>query len=279
MKRLKIGSILAACALLVALAGCDILLAVPPGIAPPTQSVAIDTSLGYAEATWDLMGNGLVTVEFGDGARAEYKLRYDPLTTITHRYAYTGTYLVTIRQGPKAATASVTVTVDGPDVLVPGASYTKGPYVEEDERINFGMQRRSSGCAGNGSALEYTGIQPGAGTTWFRMFAYDDRGRHISLFDEQGEDVWGQWIEYATGHDEVQFLTCWAWWTDPEPPYPMIPKSTCPPGDGDDWEPPVIPGDAPKMTFILQARNDWIIADDLYPSVTWVVYVKLDSCS
>lgn len=277
MRRALIAGLLC---LLAALSGC-IYMATELMISPESQEVTISAEIGYAVAAWDLRGNGDVLVTFGDMTKAVYRLDRGVAVDIEHEYTATGTYRVVATQGSRTDAATVMVTVDAPQVAAP---FYTSYLVDDGERIDFNIPRRRVGCD-NGVELYHSGVTPGVGVTEFRIFAYDHSGNKISLFDSSGRYVWGEWIPLVEDLRELQIITCWAGWTGTEPKIPMASKAVEPAGCGggcDDgtapWIPPSVPDSALRIVFTLEARNQWITTEGLYPRVDWRIAVLNGGC-
>jgi hypothetical protein len=262
-------------AVLLILGGCQFWG--PVTINPLTQTVSIYDNPGYAVAMFTIAADGDVTVDFGDGTEEIY--RVNSSLPIEHRYYSIGLFSVLASKGNQSDRAEVRVEVAEPVVDVP---FFLNRWFEETERITFNIPRRYHGCAGS---MFRTGILGGTGTTEFRMTAYDDQGGKISLFDPDGNNVWGEWVVLIDEPMYLQIITCWVLWGGDTPPYPMAAEKGCGYGDPtcggcviDPWLPPEIPEDAPRINFTLQARNQYMLFEDDYPSVSWSVAIKVGTC-
>jgi len=264
--------------LLVALGGCQFWG--PVTISPITQIISIYDDPGYAAATFTVAADGDVTVDFGDGVKEIYKV--DSSLTIGHRYYAIGLYSILASKGSQSDRAEVRVEVAEPVVDVP---FFLDRWFDETERITFNIPRRYHGCAGDNTMFQ-TGILGGSGTTEFRMTAYDHQGNKTSLFDPAGNNVWGEWVALIDEPMYLQIITCWVMWGGDTPPYPMAVERVCGDGTHPDcggcvvhpWLPPEIPADAPRMNFTLQARNQYMLLEADYPSVSWSVAIKEHAC-
>ena len=271
--------------------GCNFLFCVEPIVGPAWQSVEIDEETGCALAEWTVTvadpSQGAVTsvaswqavVDYGDGSeQEEFTVWRGRDARIEHCYTALGTYTITVRQGQYTSRAVVEITVLEPIVRRP---FYLRYVVERWERIDFQVSWREVGCESTtGKPLYETGITPGAGLTEFRIEGYDWQGRRISLFDQDGVNVWGQWVSLITDIKlEAQAITCWALWYSDTPRVPMVPTphpSGCVPDDP--WEDPPIPEDARWMVFKLWARNPWLLTEDDYPMVQWRIAVTGWEC-
>jgi hypothetical protein len=277
--------ILAAVALLAALAGCDLILATPLVLTPVTQAVEIDVDAGGAVATWTMTGGSwAVTVDFGDGAAERYELVRDVETTVTHTYTAIGTYTVRASRGSVTTNATVTVSCLQPVVYRP--FWWQGWIVGEHEILHFQVDYRQIGCdAGTGNYIEETGVKPGAGTTYVRLFAWDADGDPIGVFDfrkplgEQG--VWGEWVELPADEWESYVLSVFLNYRDVDDPLlPLAPRA-CPPDDvweeGPNGLSPGDPGYEHHNKFLLEARNEYTPAGG-EASAAWRIWYHDSSC-
>lgn len=280
--RKRILWILAACTLLAALAGCSVFLSLPLSITPAVQTVAIDDAMGSAVATWAVSGKGIVKVDYGDGQKETMEIKAGDARTIEHTYARIGSYTIRFTQGRTLVAVSLIVECVLPKVAAP---FYLDALVEKGERVTFNFSRRNVGCD-NGMTVYFSGIEPGDGTTEFRVTAYYADGP-ISVFDDSGRNVWGEWIALGIDAKDLHLLTVWAGWGGNEPLIPMgtvvgrgaevAPldcSGTCP---EDPWIPPEIPNDASYMTFTLTVRNQYM-GPEHYIAVSWRIAVQSGVC-
>jgi hypothetical protein len=271
--------VLAAIALLIALAGCDVWLAVPLVVDPINQSVAVDEAAGGATASWILSGKGPCTVEYGDGTASTLDLLAEQMQAISHLYRYIGTYAVQFTYGRTVTLAEVTVTCTMPKIAVP---FYLNPLVDKGQRITFNFTRRSVGCD-NGTPQYFSGIEPGSGDTEFRVTGYFKTDL-ISLFDSSGANVQGEWIPLEKDQVKTQTLSAWAAYSGDTPVTPTDAleekgattlgcSGCCPP---DPWPQPQIPDNAEYMEFTMTVRNQYMPIPS-YLTVVWRIAVNMDS--
>ncbi len=269
----RIGWLLVAAALLCALSACNMILAVPLEISPPTQTAPIDEAVGYATAYWVVEGNGTATVDYGDGASETLALEPEQTLHLEHTYSYIGLYRVTFTQGSTVVETLVSVTCIMPVV----ASFHYTSRVQPDlQKITYNAQWREHGCD-NGVPHAYSGIQPGSGTTEFRLTAYYD-GEKLGIFDEAGTNVCGEWVLLADDVHDGQSLFYWVGWTGENTMTPMAAEKGCGDDEPGDWTEPGIPEDAEHITFTLTVRNEYM-RETGYMIETWVVWFQPHQCS
>ncbi len=260
--------ILAAVALLAALAGCDIFLAVPLVVTPLDQTVAVSGTTGGGMASWTVSGKGPTLVDYGDGATATLALEAEQEQAITHLYPFAGTYLVRFTYGRTITEARVIVTTVAPDVLRP--EYDTRCY-DTGEHIKFMIPRRQHSCNPvTGGYDLITGINPGEGVTEFRIVGYNPDGSQVSLFDDQGVEVSDQWIPLVENIKDLQIIHCWALYSGEGPLNPL----GCDTGDGDENN-GRIPPTAVVMHFTMEARNQYMKEP---AAVSFLVFVLPKTC-
>jgi hypothetical protein len=270
--------------LLSVLAGCDLILAIPLTVTPTVQTVAVDVVVGYATATWTLEGKGTITVDYGDGRSTVVTVPLHQPTTVTQTYSTIGEYDVTFTQGNTRLVARVAVTFVQPIVYRP--FWHQGWIVDKHEILHFQVDYRQIGCdAGTGNYIDETGVKPGAGTTYVRLFAWDANGDPVGVFDfrrplgDQG--VWGKWVELPADEWESYTLSVFLSYNGvDEPLLPLAPRA-CP--DDTIWEEgpnglsPGDPGYEHHNKFLLEAKNECTPAGG-EASAAWRIWYHDSSC-
>jgi len=243
---------------------------VPLVVDPEEQTVAVVDSEGGATATWAFIDSGKIRVLFGDGESSEIMGG----GTLSHLYTKIGEYAVTFYRG--ATVVAETTAVANCEAPLIAPPFYVDPLVEEGEKVQLNMARREVGCD-NGMPKYYSGILPGDGVTEFRITCYATTGEKVSLFDEDGNNIWGKWIVLNPVQKDLQLVTLWALWGGDEPMHPMAAKG-CDTGCGEDpWVDPVIPPNAIWMTFTMTVRNQYFNAQD-YISTSWHIAVTTSGC-
>lgn len=286
-KQLGVSSVITLVMLVALITGCTLFGGNITRIAPITQRVEFFQGADVATAYIQIYGEDATSeIDWGDGSTREEYLVTGHLQ-VSHDYTAAGEYDVTvIAKNGQRFSAIVNVETDPPTVRFP---FYLDNYWDEGQRVSFNIPERWVGCdAGTGQPQYISGITPGAGVTQFRMTAYDADGYKVPLFDESGDNVWGEWIDLTEDLSNLQLIFLWlGWYHD----YPMGSTTMsmsaidtmdcCDPGCGDDeddvdWELPPIPDDAKYVDVTIEGRNQWMA--EPYPSASVRIFYE-EGCS
>ena len=282
----KIIFVLILTMLALSLGGCFLNNGSIDRVAPLTQTLTFLDGASTTTAYWQVFGNATIIVDYGDGSDPEQWI-VDTQQQVSHNYDSAGEYTARFIEDGRSISTLVTVTTDEPIVRFP---FFLNNVWDSRQRISFNIPVRNVGCESSTGQPSYvSGITPGDGVTQFRMTAYDIDGYKVPLFNSNGDNVWGEWINLVEDISHLQMIYVWLDWYHSYPMGPttmsmsLIEAMACPdtgcgdPIDPDDgWILPDPTVDDKYVDFKIEGRNQWMSAP--YPSADKRVYYDTGEC-
>lgn len=265
---------------IVALSLVSLFLIVVVGCSPFEQSLEIypnnvsgmvNDNDGGLIVKWSVSGGeGVLSVDFGDGIEAE--IVGDGNIIVEHLYVTKGRHEVSfIRMSARglATTGSSVVNVDAPNFVLKQPFWTQGNMVSLWEEILFDPFPRIIHC--NNPDSYKTGLWPVNESYYqipgpygdmfnavkmsedfeMRIYVTTTDGERGNAYGKNGEVITGEWVSLQL----FRVLADWPW---AKPPYPLKPlQKYCDFNQDDQWVPPVIPGDAKSFLVRQEVRSKY----------------------